>query len=88
MIGFTKALAREVAPYNIRVNAVAPGFIETDIITTMKEEIKTEHKKHIPLERFGTCEEVASCVKFLLSDAAKFITGQVITIDGGLSIQI
>lgn len=88
MIGFTKALAKEVAPYNIRVNAVAPGFIETDIISAMKEELKSEFKKHIPLERFGTCGEVASCVKFLLSDSAKFITGQVITVDGGLSIQI
>jgi 3-oxoacyl-[acyl-carrier protein] reductase len=87
IIGFTKSLAKEVAAYNIRVNAVAPGFIETDILSGLKEEYKNKLKESIPLARFGTVEEVAGVVKFLLSDAAKFITGQTIVIDGGLFIQ-
>lgn len=87
IIGFTKSLAREVAPYNIRVNAVAPGFIETDMLAGLKEEFKEELKKRIPLSRLGRVEDVAGAVKFLLSDAAGFITGQTIIVDGGLFIQ-
>jgi len=86
IIGFTKSLAKECAPYAIRVNAVAPGFIETDMLSGLKEEYRNQVKEHIPLGRFGTAAEVASAVKFLLSDAAEFITGQVLILDGGLSI--
>lgn len=87
IIGFTKSLAKEVAPYNIRVNAVAPGFIETDMVLSLKEEYKNELVKKIPLGRFGRTEDVTGVVKFLLSDAANFITGQTFVVDGGLFIQ-
>ena len=86
IIGFTKALAKEVALYGVRVNAVAPGFIETDMIKDLKEEHKAQILKHIPLARLGQPQEVAKAVKFLVSDAASYITGQTIIIDGGLSI--
>ncbi|MDD4899618.1 MAG: 3-oxoacyl-[acyl-carrier-protein] reductase [Candidatus Omnitrophica bacterium] len=87
IIGFTKSLAREVAAYNIRVNAIAPGFIETDMVAGLKEDYKNAMIKNIPLGRFGKVEDLAGTVKFLLSDAANFITGQVLVIDGGLFIQ-
>lgn len=86
MIGFTKSLAREVAPYNIRVNAIAPGFIETDMIKILREEYINQMKKQIPLNRLGKAEEIAKTVKFLISDDASYITGQTIVVDGGLSI--
>jgi 3-oxoacyl-[acyl-carrier protein] reductase len=86
IIGFTKSLAREVAPYNIRVNAVAPGFIETDMISGLKDEFREGLKEKIPLSRLGRVEDVAGAVKFLLSDAANFITGQTLIVDGGLFI--
>jgi len=86
IIGFTKALAREVGAYNIRVNAVAPGFIETDMVAGLKEEYRVEIKKRIPLERFGKAEDVAAAVKFLLSDKAGYITGQTLVVDGGMAI--
>lgn len=87
IIGFTKSLAKEAAPYNIRVNAVAPGFIETDMIAGLREDYKEKLKSQIPLSRFGSADDVAGAVKFLLSEAAGFITGQTIVIDGGLFIQ-
>ena len=86
IIGFTKALAREVALYGIRVNAVAPGFIETDMIKDLKEEHKAQILKHVPLARLGQPQEVAKAVKFLVSNASGYITGQTIIIDGGMSI--
>jgi len=87
VIGFTKSLAKEVAGYNIRVNAVAPGFIETDMLSGLKDEHKEALKKQIPLGKFGAPEDVTHAVKFLLSDASAFITGQTIVIDGGLFIK-
>ena len=81
LIGATKALAQEVAPRHITVNAVAPGFIETDMTKELDE---AELKKLIPLGRFGKPEEVAALTSFLASDDAAYITGQVISINGGL----
>ncbi|MEJ2011039.1 MAG: 3-oxoacyl-[acyl-carrier-protein] reductase [Anaerolineales bacterium] len=85
-IGFTKALAREVAPRNITVNAVAPGFIETDIWETVPEDIQAGMKDIIPLGRIGQAEEVAQAVAFLASDQAAYITGQVLNVDGGIAM--
>lgn len=87
IIGFTKSLAKEVAAYNIRVNAVAPGFVETDMVSGLKDEYKAEIVKRIPLGRFGEVKDVSAAVKFLLSDEANFITGQTIVVDGGLFMQ-
>lgn len=84
IIGFTKALAREVAGYNIRVNAVAPGFIETDMLSGLKEEQRKKIVTQIPLARLGEAKEVAKAVKFLVSDASQYITGQTIVVDGGM----
>jgi len=86
MIGFTKALAKEVAAYNIRVNSVAAGFIDTDMTKDLKESFKNQMLTQIPLARFGKPEEVANTVKFLASEKSNYITGQVIVIDGGLSM--
>ncbi|MBI5056884.1 MAG: 3-oxoacyl-[acyl-carrier-protein] reductase [Nitrospirae bacterium] len=86
VIGFTKSLAKEVAPYNIRVNAVAPGFVETDMLKVLTEEYKDQILKQIPLSRLGKPQEVAKMVKFLVSDNAAYITGQTIAIDGGMSM--
>lgn len=87
IIGFTRALAREVAAYNIRINAVAPGFIETDMVAGMQEAVREKMKGVIPLSRFGSVEDVASAVKFLAGDEARYITGQVLVVDGGLGIR-
>lgn len=81
LIGATKALAQEVAPRSVTVNAVAPGFIESDMTKDLPVD---ELKKLVPMKRFGKAEEVADLVGFLLSDAASYITGEVISINGGL----
>jgi 3-oxoacyl-[acyl-carrier protein] reductase len=86
VIGFTKSLAKEVAPYSIRVNAVAPGFVDTDMTAALSETYREKAMQMIPLGRFGTPDEVAQAVVFLVSEASQYITGQVIQIDGGLGI--
>jgi len=85
IIGFSKSLAKEVAGYNIRVNTVAPGFIETDMVKELSEAYMEQVMKQVPLGRMGRADEVARTVKFLASDDSKYITGQTIVIDGGLS---
>lgn len=84
IIGFTKSLAKEVASRGILVNAVAPGFIETGMTDVLKEDIKEEIAKSIPLKRIGTTQDVANLVKFLVAEDSSYITGQVINVDGGM----
>ena len=84
VIGATKALAQEVGARKVTVNAVAPGFIPTDMTKDIPEEYMEQMKKFIPLGRFGTPEEVAAAVGFLASESASYITGQVISVNGGL----
>lgn len=84
IIGFTKSLAKEIASRNILVNAVAPGFIETNMTDVLKDDVKQEIAKNIPLKRMGTAQDVANVVKFLASDDSSYITGQVINVDGGM----
>lgn len=86
IIGFTKSFAKEVSSYNIRVNAVAPGGIETDMIGELNEKYKEEMLKTVPMGRFGTGENVAKAVAFLVSDDSEYITGHVLPVDGGLAI--
>ena len=86
VIGFTKSLAKEVAPYNIRVNAVAPGFISSDMTAALDEKYKKRLNEVIPAGRFGTPEEVAEVVLYLLCDESRYITGEVVQIDGGLGL--
>ena len=82
----TATLAKELAPYGIRVNAVAPGFIGTEMLNAIPEDKKEEYLKVIPQHKLGSTEDIANLVSFLASDQSSYITGQVITIDGGLSL--
>ena len=84
LIGLTKSLAQEIASRNITVNAVAPGFIDTDMTAVLSDELKQNMLAHIPLKRFGKPEDVAAAVKFLASDEAGYITGAVINVNGGM----
>ncbi|MFD0025490.1 3-oxoacyl-[acyl-carrier-protein] reductase [Streptomyces sp. NPDC058382] len=86
IIGFSRALAKETGRSNIRVNAVAPGFIETDMVAAMNDKARKEALSSIPLRRMGTAEEVADLVAYLVSDRAAYITGAVLQIDGGITI--
>jgi 3-oxoacyl-[acyl-carrier protein] reductase len=86
LIGLTKSMAKELAPRNIRVNAIAPGFIETDMTDELTPEQKEMLLKNIPLGRIGKADEIAQATAFLASKAANYITGQVLIIDGGLAM--
>ncbi len=84
LIGLTKSVARELAHWNIRCNAIAPGFIQTAMTDKLKEEVRNGYLESIPLKRFGQVEDIANLAVFLASEKAKYITGQVINVDGGL----
>ena len=84
IIGLTKTSARELASRSITVNAVAPGFIDTEMTRSLDETIKQKLKDQIPLGKLGMPEDIASCVKFLVSESASYITGQVIHVNGGM----
>ena len=84
IIGFTKSIAKELASRNIRANAVAPGFIETDMTNVLKDDVKENIGNQIPLKRMGTAREVAEVIYFLGTEKSSYITGQVINIDGGM----
>ena len=86
VIGMTKSVARELAPRGITVNAVAPGFIETDMTEKLQDKYKEAMIAGIPMKRFGAVEEIAGVVQFLASEAANYITGQVLVVDGGLAM--
>jgi len=86
LIGLTKSLAKEVATRGITVNAIAPGFIETDMTGQLKEEIQQAILDSIPMKKMGQVEDIANCVHFLASNKSDYITGQVITVDGGMTM--
>lgn len=86
IIGLTKSVAKEVASRGITANAIAPGFIQTDMTETLGEKVKENIKANIPLKRLGSPEDIANTAAFLASDMASYITGQVISVDGGMHI--
>lgn len=86
IIGFTKSIAKEVGSRNIRCNAIAPGFIETEMTGQLNEKVVEEYYKSIPLKRFGATKEIADAVVFLASDMSSYITGQVLSVCGGLNV--
>jgi 3-oxoacyl-[acyl-carrier protein] reductase len=84
LIGLTKSLAQEIASRNITVNAVAPGFIDTDMTSGLSDQVKENLLAHIPLRRLGKTEDVAAAVRFLASEEAGYITGHVLDVNGGM----
>jgi 3-oxoacyl-[acyl-carrier protein] reductase len=84
LIAFTKTVAKELASRNVRANAIAPGFIQTDMTARLSDEIKSEMLKFVPLGKFGTVHDVANLALFLASDDSAYITGQVVQVDGGM----
>lgn len=86
VIGFTKSVAKELARRGITCNAVAPGFIVTDMTDALPEDLRNSVKTLVPMRRFGTAEEIAAVVRFLVSPAASYITGQTVIVDGGLNM--
>ena len=86
VIGLTKSFAREVASRGVTVNAVAPGFIETEMTEVLSDAVKAGATEQIPMKHFGTTEDIAGAVTFLASGAAGYITGQVICVDGGMAM--
>lgn len=86
LFGFTKTLAKELATRGVTVNAVAPGFIETEMVAAVPEEIRKKILTQIPMSRFGSAEEVAKAVAFLVSDDASYITGQTLNVNGGMYV--
>jgi 3-oxoacyl-[acyl-carrier protein] reductase len=86
LIGFTKALARELAPRGVRANVVAPGYVDTRLTRAISDDMRELMLKNTPLQRFGEPEDVAGAVRFLCSDEASFITGEVLLVDGGLGM--
>jgi 3-oxoacyl-[acyl-carrier protein] reductase len=86
MVGMTKAMARELGPFNVTVNAVAPGYIETQMLSHLSPQFRSKMTKQTPMGRFGCPEDVSGLVEFLASDSAGYVTGQIISVDGGLGI--
>ena len=86
VVGLTKSVARELAGKNITANVVAPGFIETDMTESLPQQVKDQVQQHTPLKRFGQAGEVASAVAYLASEEAGYVTGQVLTVDGGMAM--
>jgi 3-oxoacyl-[acyl-carrier protein] reductase len=85
VIGLTRSVARELAPRNVRVNAVAPGFIETDMTAALPEKVREAAREQVAMKRFGSPQDVARAVGFLASDEAAYITGQTLAVDGGMT---
>jgi len=86
LIGFTKSIAQELGSRNIRCNAIAPGFIETDMTARLQQDVRDEWVKSIPLRRAGTPEDIANVALYLASDLSSYITGQVISVCGGMNM--
>jgi 3-oxoacyl-[acyl-carrier protein] reductase len=86
LLAFTKSLAKEVGKRNITVNCIAPGIIETDMISDLSDAVKTDYLRRIPLKKFGKPEDISKMILFLCSDEASYITGQTFYIDGGMSL--
>jgi 3-oxoacyl-[acyl-carrier protein] reductase len=87
IIGFTKSVAREVAQRGITVNAVAPGYVETELTGSLPEKVKEQIREQVPAGRFGEPEEVAEVIAFLVGEEAGYVTGQTIAVDGGMTMQ-